>query len=281
VPLLSVGAGGQFFGLVRGPQGPAPDTNLVWIPPGTFTLGSPTNQHSRDDDEGPETLVTLTRGFWIGRFEVTQKEYLELTGSNPSFFNGARDGTNYGVDLDRPVETVSWDDATNYCGLLTLQRRKAGQLPDGWAYRLPTEAEWEFACRASTTTAFHTGTSLKTNEANFDWRWSYDSEVGFQYSESNPFLERTLPVGSFPPNQFGLFDMHGNVWEWTADWHEAVYPGGHVFDRVGPRDGTYKVLRGGGWHIFPWHCRSANRSIKVPWDRSNIRGFRVVVSPAP
>ena len=130
-------------------------TNMVWIPPGTFVMGSPTNEAERDSDETQHT-VTLTQGFYMGKYAVTQGEYLALMGSNPSYFTTHDyNGNPIRPDLNRPVEQVSWIDATNYCAHLTQQEQAAGRLPAGWVYRLPTESEWEYACRAGTTTAFH------------------------------------------------------------------------------------------------------------------------------
>jgi len=161
---------------------PAP-TNMVFIPPGTFRMGSPTNEVDRRDWEGPQTDVIISRGFWMGKYEVTQGEYLALMGNNPSWFNGVRDETDYGTDLTRPVEEVSWYDATNYCATLTQRERLAGRIGTNSVYRLPTEAEWEYACRGWTSTRFSYGDDPGyTNLTNYAW---YEANSG----------DTTHPVG--------------------------------------------------------------------------------------
>jgi formylglycine-generating enzyme required for sulfatase activity len=146
---------------------PTPGQRFVWLPAGTFTMGSPSSEQDRYSDEGPQTLVTLTRGFWMGRYEVTQGEYLAVMGSNPSWFTG---------DTNRPVEQVSWNDATNYCAKLTQRERAAGRLLAGWEYRLPTEAQWEYAARAGNTNRFSYGDDPGYTElGNYGW---YSSNSG-------------------------------------------------------------------------------------------------------
>ncbi|MBM3882839.1 MAG: formylglycine-generating enzyme family protein [Verrucomicrobia bacterium] len=242
--------------LIFNPPFPAPLPNLVWIPPGTFTLGSPPNEQDRSADEGPQTRVLLTRGFFLGKYEVTQREYQDLIGSNPSSFKG---------DLNLPVERVSWDDAMAYCRKLTDRERSAGRLPAGHEYRLPTEAQWEYACRAGTTTRFSFG-----DDPNYSQLGSYA-----WYSSS-----QTHAVGTRLPNPWGLYDMHGNVLEWCYDWHGA-YPGGNVTDPTGLASGSYRVFRGGGWSLDGRYCRSAGRGGDVPSGRSLVLGFRVALVPVP
>ncbi len=235
-------------------------TNMVFIPPNTFNLGSPTNEAGRASDEGPQTAVTITHGFWMGKFEVTQREYQAVIGSNPSGFPG---------DLNRPVESVSWLDATNYCARLTQQELAAGRIPPGSQYRLPTEAEWEYAARAGTST-----------------RFSYGDDPSFASLTSNAWYSAnsgnmTRPVGQKPPNPWGLFDMEGNAWEWCLDWY-APYPGGFAIDPQGPASNQtgVKVIRGGAWDAFPSDCRSARRLTEgvSPFISDFIIGFRVVLS---
>jgi formylglycine-generating enzyme required for sulfatase activity len=231
---------------------------FVWIPPGTFTMGSPSGEQDRDSGEGPETVVTLTRGFWLGRYEVTQAEYESVMGSNPSYWKEAT----------RPVEQMSWYDATNYCGKLTEREWQAGRLPTGYVYRLPTEAEWEYACRAGTTTRFSYGDDLTyANLTNYAW---YTVNSGNQ----------THPVGQKTPNPWGIYDMHGNVWEWCQDYYNT-YPGGSVVDPQGPAIGTNHVLRGGSWYNIPSSMlRSAfRRGDHLPTSRDWRIGFRVVLAP--
>jgi formylglycine-generating enzyme required for sulfatase activity len=255
-------------------------TNLVWIPPGTFVMGSPSSEAQRYSEETQHT-VTLTKGFYMGKYAVTQGEYLALMGSNPSYFT-TRDyyGNPISPDLNRPVEQVSWIDATNYCAHLTQQEQAAGRLPTGWVYRLPTESEREYACRAGTTTAFHYGNALHGGMANFYDYWEYNASIGDIYvsSPAVPFLGRTTTVGSYQPNGWGLHDMHGNVWEWCRDWYGS-YPTGSVTDPPGPASGSDRVIRGGGWNSNADGCRSAPRGHDYPSLRYSSIGFRVVLAP--
>ena len=244
----------------------AAPTNMAFIPPGTFRMGSPTNELDRSDWEGPQTAVTISRGYWMGKYEVTQGEYLALTGSNPSRFS-----TNYGYadDLSRPVETVTWFDATNYCVRLTEREVAAGRIGTNSVYRLPTEAEWEYACRGWTSTRFSYGddpgyTDL-TNHARFR-----DNSDG-----------QTQPVGQKLPNSWELYDMHGNVWEWCQDLYGA-YAVGIALDPRPIAATTFSetsVIRGGGWYSFAYDCRSAYRYGNPPSDGYNNLGFRVVLAP--
>jgi formylglycine-generating enzyme required for sulfatase activity len=236
---------------------------MVFIAPNTFTMGSPTNELGHRSDESPQTVVTLTRGFWISKFLVTQREYLAVTGSNPSGFPG---------DLERPVETVSWFAASNYCALLTDQDLAAGHIPPGSHYRLPTEAEWECAARAGTTTAYNYGEDPDAlSLTNHAW-----------YSDNSGFKPR--PVGLKEPNAWGLYDMAGNVWEWCQDWY-GPYSGGSLTDPRGPATNPigFKVIRGGAWEGFAFDCRSARRSIEgaSPFITDFIIGFRVVLDVGP
>jgi len=236
-------------------------TNMVFIPPGTFMMGSPTNEVDREDWEGTQTAVTISRGYWMGKYEVTQGEYLAVMGSNPSYNTGY---------TNRPVETVSWFDATAYCTELTERERAAGRIGTNVVYRLPTEAEWEYACRAETSTRFSYGDDPGyTNLTNY--AWYYDNSG-----------RETHPVGEKLANPWGLHDMHGNVFEWCQDWWTNSLPGGIVLDPQGPASGSYRVFRGGDW--ADWlpnaaHCRSASRiDIGDPGYGACI-GFRVVLAP--
>jgi formylglycine-generating enzyme required for sulfatase activity len=207
-------------------------TNLVFIPPGTFRMGSSTNEVGRSADESPQTVVTLTRGFFMAQYLVTQTNYVALMGYNPSHFS-----TNtYG-----PVDFESWTQATNYCALRTQRELAAGLIPAGTQYRLPTEAEWEYACRAWTSTQFYYGDDPGyTNLTNYAW---YSANSG----------NTTQPVGLKLPNQWGLYDMAGNVFEWCQDWY-GPYPGGSVTDPQGPDSGSARVLRGGSWFNAANYC---------------------------
>ena len=203
-------------------------------------------------------MVTISRGFWMEKFLVTQGDYLAVVGSNPSYFNRVRNETDYGTDLTRPVEEVSWIDATNYCALRTQQERAGGLIPTNYVYRLPTESEWEYACRAGTTTAFYLGSDLRSGQANFNGHHEYDAAVGEIENPNGIYLGTTTPVGSYAANGWGLYDMIGNVWEWCQDWSDA-YPAGSVTDPQGAVTGSFRAVRGGGWNYFAKYCRSADR----------------------
>ncbi|HTH47620.1 MAG TPA: SUMF1/EgtB/PvdO family nonheme iron enzyme [Candidatus Limnocylindria bacterium] len=235
--------------------------DLVLIAPNTFMMGSPNAEVGHQADEGPQTTVTLSHGFWMGKFPVTQREYLAVTGENPSGFPG---------DLSRPVESVSFFAASNYCAQLTLQDLAAARIPSGTHYRLPTEAEWECAARAGTSTRFYYGDDPTLSElSKYAWFGAHDGIT-------------THPVGLKLPNAWGLYDMEGNVWEWCQDWY-GTYPGGAVTDPQGPATNAVgnKVIRGGAWEASEFDCRSASRSIEgaSPFISDFIIGFRVVLVP--
>jgi formylglycine-generating enzyme required for sulfatase activity len=276
---LPINAAARFFTVVQLTAPPPFPPEMVWIPPGTFVMGSPASEAERYSDETQHT-VTLSQGFYMGKYLVTQADYLAVVGNNPSYFT-TRDwnGNPIPVDLNRPVEQVSWYDATNYCGRLTQQEQAAGRLPAGWVYRLPTEAEWEYACRAGTTTAFYCGSALLSGMANFDGQYGYDASVGDIYNANGIYLDRTAAVGSYQPNAWGLYDMAGNVWEWCMDWYGA-YAAGSVTDPTGPPSGSYRVGRGGSWYYYAGYCRSAFRDFDFnPPDGYDYLGFRVVLAP--
>ena len=246
---------------LRGPENghawTVPDLGLemACIRPGTFTMGSPSSEEGRLGSEGPQTRVTLTKGYWLGKTEVTQGQYEALMGSNPSKFTNA--GRN------APVEQVSWDYAMEFCRKLTEQERAAGRLPDGYAYTLPTEAQWEYACRAGTAGAY-------SGIGYFDAMAWCDQNSG----------NTTHPVAQKQANAWGLYDMHGNVWEWCRDWH-GDYPGGDATDPAGPSSGSDRVNRGGGWSNAAQNCRSALRLWYAPGIRSDNLGFRLALAPSP
>jgi formylglycine-generating enzyme required for sulfatase activity len=237
-------------------------SNLVFIPPGTWRMGSPTNEVGRSLKEGPQTQVTLSHGFWIGKYLVSQAEYQALVGSNPSFFSSSK---GYTLDLTRPVDSVSWYDASEYCSQLTAQELAAGRISTGSVYRLPTEAEWEYACRAWTSTRFSYGEDPGyTNLA--DYAWYVDDSGGM-----------THPVGQKLPNLWGLYDVQGNLEEWCQDWY-GPYLGGTAVDPQGPATGTLRVLRGGYWEDGASYCRAAARNLHDPNARHFHLGFRVVLA---
>lgn len=247
-------------------------TNMAYIASGTFTMGSPESEPARVPSEGPQTQVTLSRGFLIGKHEVTQSEYLNVMGTNPSAFTG---------NLSLPVDTVSWDDAVAYCAALTAKERNEGRLPSGFAYRLPTEAEWEYVCRAGTTTAFHFGDSLRSGMANFNGLFEYPPCGGEIYSCYNPsgvYLGVPTKVENYPPNAWGLHDMHGSISEWCHDWFADNLLGGSVTNPQGPTTGELRIIKGGSWDENAWGCRSAFRFSIYPDARSSTIGFRVVLA---
>ena len=223
---------------------------MVPIPAGSFRMGS----DAGGDDEKPVHEVTLTYSFWMGATPVTQKQLQELMGVNPSYFEGEKN----------PVEQVNWRVARTYCERLTKQRSVTGTLPAGYEYRLPTEAEWEYACRAGTTTEYNTGDELLPSQALF-------------YHDYHDDSEGTVPVASYPPNAWGLYDMHGNVWEWCLDSY-AAYSAGALMDPF-VSGGPYRVFRGGSWFNDSGYCRSAYRSDGDPGAAYDSVGFRVVLAP--
>lgn len=246
---------------------PVPITNMVFIPPGTFTMGSPVSESGRNTNEGPETVVTLSRGFWIGKYEVTQAEHAAVTGAGTaSGFPGPT----------LPVDFASWSIATNYCSKLTEQEKAAGRLPAGYIYRLPTEAEWEYACRAGTKSPVGVGpgTSLSSTQANFDGGFPYGGAA------TGPFVRSTTVGGAYAPNAWGLYDMHGNTSEFCQDFY-GPYPGGAVSDPKGPATGTTRVIRGGNFLSAGQGCRSAKRDSRSPTFTNFGHGFRVVLAQDP
>ena len=245
------------------------DVNLdmIWIEPGTFMMGSPEDELGRRDDE-VQHQVTLTKGYWLGKYEVTQAQYEAVMGTNPSWYKGA----------DLPVECVSWYDAKEFCSKLTALEREAGRLPEGYRYTLPTEAQWEYACRAGTTTALNSGANLsktdKSSEMNqVGWYW-YNAGVE-SYEEG---LTCTRPVGQKMANIWGLYDMHGNVAEWCSDFYED-YPASAVVDPTGADTGIDRVVRWGSWWHYAWVCRSACRGYDASDAKYTNLGFRVALAP--
>jgi uncharacterized protein (TIGR02996 family) len=240
---------------------------LALIPRGSFLLGSPRGEKDRSPEEGPRHEVEITRPFYLGVYPVTQRQYEQVMGTNPSHFRVVP-----GQDTSRfPVENVSWKKAVAFC-------KKLSDLPEekrcGRVYRLPTEAEWEYSCRggARSSSPFHYGASLSSTQANFDGRYPYRGGA------EGPYLGRTTPVGSYKPNAWGLFDMHGNVWEWCSDWFDAdYYKQSPRRDPPGPSEGSYRVIRGGYWAVSGRDCRSAVRCRGEPAIRGFNLGFRVAL----
>jgi len=244
---------------------------LVYIPPGKFIMGSPGGEQGRFDYEHQHE-VEITKSFYMGAYEVTQEEYEKVTNKAPSWFSSSGHGKNAvaGMDTPRfPVEMVSWEEAMEFCRLLSQK--------EGGQYDLPTEAEREYACRANTRTVFHYGDSLSSAQANFIGRFPYGG------ANNGPDLQRTTKVDSYQPNAWGLYDMHGNVFDWCKDWYEKdYYKNSPARDPQGPGTGKFRVLRGGCWASGGANCRSAYRGWSSgPGERSNGIGFRVVLRPGP
>jgi formylglycine-generating enzyme required for sulfatase activity len=236
---------------------------FVWIPAGSFLMGSTKEEIERQPfdilairQDETRHKVTLTKGFYMGVYTVTQEQWQAVMGNNPGYFKGEK---------NLPVERVSWDD----CQEFVKKLREKDKRP----YRLPTEAEWEYACRAGTTTPFSCGETISTDQANYDGHFSYGK--GKKGVKSG----KTTPVGSFPANPWGLYDMHGNVWQWCQDWL-GDYPHKEVVDPQGPATGETRVMRGGAYSLKPEDCRSAKRGGGVLPNRGdaiNI-GFRLCCS---
>ena len=226
---------------------------LIRLEPATFVMGSAITEPDRNKAEGPQMTVTFTKGFWLGATEVTQQQYEAVTGSNPSRFKEA--------GPHAPVENVSWDDAMKFCEKLTEIERAAGRLPEGYAYTLPTEAQWEYACRAEAT-------------------GSYSGDPAQTAWTANNSQETTHPVATKRPNAWGFFDLNGNVLEWCRDWY-GDYPGGEQTDPTGPRSGYYRMARGGSWRTNTTLCRITARSGGSQGRRDYTLGFRLALCATP
>jgi len=256
-----------FRGSKAGDEREVGGVKLCWCPPGKFRMGSPPDEPERRPGED-QVEVTLTRGFWAGKYEVTQGQWKRIVGRFPRQ-QPAGEGDDF------PVVEVNYAEAEGFCKKLTELARKSGELPEGWEFRLPTEAQWEYACRAGTTTATSFGDKLSSKQANFQGK-------PYNGAEEGPSLKRATKVGSYPANAWGLHDMHGNVFEWCRDWYHQKLPGGADPDlsskKGAPnRDGTFsRVRRGGAWVDDGWACRSACRHRYEPARRSDHIGFRIV-----
>ena len=225
---------------------------MLLIPGGTFNMGcSASNSYDCDGDESPTHQVTLSKAFYLGKTEVTQAQWQAKMGGNPSYFK------DYFDSPSRPVEKVSWNDIAGFNTATGL--------------RLPTEAEWEYACRGTTTTAFHSMLGYP-NGTNDD---SLFGNIAWDYNNSE---NQTHPVAGKAANAFGLYDMSGNVWEWCNDWYQ-IYAAGNATDPAGPATGTHCVKRGGGWISYSFGGRSSNRSDDRPDEDSYDDGFRVARTP--
>jgi formylglycine-generating enzyme required for sulfatase activity len=239
----------------------------VQIPAGKFLMGSPTNEAYREDDE-QQHEVEITRAFWLGIHLVTVGQFRAFVKATGYRTQGDWQNPGFQQDDNHPVVCVSWNDAQEFCAWLTKQ--ESGRL-----YRLPTEAEWEYSCRGGVSESypFHIGqplTALSSTQANFDGNYPYGGAA------KGPYLKRTTPVGSYQANAWGLFDMHGNVWEWCRDWYkDDYYQHSPPADPPGPSEGSLRVRRGGSWYDDGQYCRSAYRYRLEPAIRFNGLGFRV------
>jgi formylglycine-generating enzyme required for sulfatase activity len=238
----------------------APSEQLVHIPEGIVSLGSPLSEVARDRDEVQHWVRLIS--FYMGKYEVNQQEYIAVMGTNPSYFRGDR----------FPVERVTWFDTVRYCNtrsikegltpVYTIDNEQVTWDQKANGYRLPTEEEWEYACRAGTTTAFNVGNTINPNQSNYDGTYTYPG------SSRGVYRHETTAIGSFPPNPWGLYDMHGNVYEWCWDGYSAYGSADWVPNR--------RIVRGGGWYSAPQYLRSANRVRMVPYTKTSYLGFRVV-----
>lgn len=222
---------------------------LNFIPPGSFLMGSHPKEEGRFDWEDMQHWMIMAKGFYLAAYLVTQKQWQAVMGTNPSRFKGGA----------WPVERVTWNDCREFCRKLSDR--------DSKCYRLPTEAEWEYACRAGTTTPFHFGEMISTDRVNYNGSHNYGK------LKKGIYREQTTPVDSFPPNAWGLYDMHGNVLEWCQDQHGPDHQG-NIRDDI---EDSYRVIRGGSWGNGPRICRSAYRGRYATYVRSSILGFRVVM----
>ncbi|MDR3234124.1 MAG: SUMF1/EgtB/PvdO family nonheme iron enzyme [Planctomycetaceae bacterium] len=232
---------------------------MVSIPAGTFTMGSPENEAERRKDETAHP-VKMTVPFWLGKYEVTQAQWDAVMENNPSHFKGPQ----------LPVEMIKWSDAAAFCAKLTEREHAAGHLPADYVYTLPTEAQWEYACRAGTTTTFNTGDNLTTAQANYDGNSPYNGNA------KGEFRNKTTEGGTFPPNAWGLCDMHGNVWEWCLDSFRP-YPKDSETDPVSPLNESQHIARGGSWINQAHLCRAAFRNRLGTGFVCHHLGFRLAL----
>jgi formylglycine-generating enzyme required for sulfatase activity len=244
VPLPAVAQSGKTYTNSIG-------TEFIQIPTGSFIMGADKNFEDARDDETPPHRVTISQPFYLGKYEVTQGEWVAVMENNPSAFK-ERSSSN-------PVENVSWNDVQSFIQRLSAKERKK--------YRLPTEAEWEYAARAGTKSTYSFGNDARQLG---QYAWWYDGKSGRQ----------THPAGQKQPNPWGLYDMHGNVWEWVNDWYnDSYYSRRPSTDPAGPSEGNFRVLRGGSWSNSAWGLRSASRNYYSPDSRNVISGFRLAFSP--
>ncbi len=261
----------SFHGSKGGDEREVASVKLCWCPPGRFRMGSPPGEPERRPGED-QVEVTLTKGFWMAKCEVTQEQWKRIVGKLPGELTAELpEGDDY------PVGNVNFAETEAFCQKLTELGRQAGDLPKEWEFRLPTEAQWEYACRAGTTTATAFGDQLSSKQANFKGK-------PYNGAEPGPSLKKAAKVGSYPANAWGLHDMHGNIFEWCRDWYHAKLLGGIDPDLYSAKDTAQRnrtgdvsrVRRGGAWDDDGWPCRSAFRLRFEPERRYDHIGFRVV-----
>jgi formylglycine-generating enzyme required for sulfatase activity len=289
---VSVAGHARFFRVLELPgEPPNPDPDyLVWLPPGTFMMGTPEEEQDRAKVDGPLTRVTLTQGYWLGKYEVTIDQYRAflLAGGDPGGVDWAdrdcpilRDenfslsGNNFGHRGDQPMVEITWAGAMAYCQWLTEVARQEGRLPEGYAFSLPTEAQWEYACRAGTSTRYSFGDALDCPGASCVPCAALDDYFWWCGNSGS----MTHPVGLKRPNPWGLYDMHGNVWEWCWNFWEWRLPGGAQVDPLGPSDSRFRTRRGGSWASFAKDCRSGLRFGGTPTGSIFSLGLRVALVP--
>lgn len=259
-----------FGGSKAGDEREVAGLKLCWCPAGKSLMGSPRNELERRSGED-QVLVTLSKGYWIGKYEVTQSQWNRVVGEFPGQYTA-------GEGDDFPVYDVNFAATEDFCRKLTEKAHASGDLPTEWEFRLPTEAQWEYACRAGTTTATSFGDTLSSKQANFQGK-------PYNGAEEGPSLKQTAPVGSYPANPWGLHDVHGNVSEWCRDWYHLRLPGGENPDLYSAKKsatksehgGVSRVRRGGCYADEGWPCRSAFRLRFEPERHHDHIGFRVVV----
>jgi formylglycine-generating enzyme required for sulfatase activity len=260
-----------FDGSKAGEERSVAGIKLCWCPPGRFTMGSPSGEPERRPGED-QVEVTLTKGVWMGKYEVTQGQWKWVVGKLPGELTAELPRGD-----DYPVGNVNFAEAEAFCRQLTALAHESGDLPMEWEFRLPTEAQWEYACRAGTTTATSFGDHLSSKQANFKGK-------PYNGAEPGPSLNRAAKVGRYPANPWGLHDMHGNAFEWCRDWYHLKLPGGVDPDLYSAKSSASKsehgdisrVRRGGCWADEGWPCRSAFRLRFEPERRFDHIGFRVV-----
>lgn len=246
---------------------------FCWCPAGRFLMGSPKTEPDRSASREGQVEVSLSHGFWLGKYEVTREEWERLMPAPKIAKRKGRSRPSPPPTETDPVAWISWGDAVEFCERLSALEQRSGRLPRAWTYRLPTEAQWEYACRAGTTSATAFGETLSSDQANFNGHYPYNgAAVG-------PYLGHISPVGKYKSNDWGLHDMHGNVWEWCHDWFGSSLPGGKdpILDELEPDPRNERVMRGGDWYGKGFACRSAMRGNWSPEHAGAAVGFRVAL----